>query len=55
MCGLAGLRPSFGRYPGDGIMPLTDAKFDQAGPLAVMKPIGIAARSTAAVRKAQRC
>src|SRR6202165_3946693 len=33
-CGLAGLRPSFGRYPGDGIMPLTDAKFDQAGPLA---------------------
>ena len=34
MCGLAGLRPSFGRYPGDGIMPLTDAKFDQAGPLA---------------------
>src|SRR6202043_1542710 len=34
MCGLAGLRPSFGRYPGDGIMPLTDPKFDQAGPLA---------------------
>jgi mandelamide amidase len=34
MCGLAGLRPSFGRYRGDGIMPLTDAKFDQAGPLA---------------------
>ena len=34
MCGVAGLRPSFGRYPGDGIMPLTDAKFDQAGPLA---------------------
>jgi len=33
MCGLAGLRPSFGRYPGDGIMPLTDA-FDQPGPLA---------------------
>ena len=34
MCGLTGLRPSFGRYPGDGIMPLTDAKFDQPGPLA---------------------
>jgi mandelamide amidase len=34
MCGLAGLRPSFGRYPGDGIMPLTDNKFDQVGPLA---------------------
>ena len=34
MCGLAGLCPSFGRYPDDGIMPLTDAKFDQAGPLA---------------------
>ena len=34
MCGLAGLRPSFGRYPDDGIMPLTDAKFDQVGPLA---------------------
>jgi mandelamide amidase len=34
MCGLAGLRPSFGRYPDDGIMPLTQAKFDQVGPLA---------------------
>jgi Asp-tRNA(Asn)/Glu-tRNA(Gln) amidotransferase A subunit family amidase len=34
MCGLAGLRPSFGRYPDDGIMPLTIAKFDQVGPLA---------------------
>jgi mandelamide amidase len=34
MCGVAGLRPSFGRYPDDGIMPLTDAKFDQVGPLA---------------------
>jgi mandelamide amidase len=34
MCGLAGLRPSFGRYSGDGIMPLTDNKFDQVGPLA---------------------
>lgn len=34
MCGVAGLRPSFGRYPGDGIMPLSDNKFDQVGPLA---------------------
>jgi indoleacetamide hydrolase len=34
MCGLAGLRPSFGRYPDAGIMPLTDGKFDQVGPLA---------------------
>src|SRR5882762_631335 len=34
MCGLAGLRPSFGRYPGDGIMPLTTDKFDQVGPVA---------------------
>ncbi|WP_348638324.1 amidase family protein [Bradyrhizobium sp. ISRA463] len=33
-CGLAGLRPSFGRYPGQGIMALTDNKFDQVGPLA---------------------
>jgi mandelamide amidase len=34
MCGLAGLRPSFGRYPNDGVMPLTEARFDQIGPLA---------------------
>jgi Asp-tRNA(Asn)/Glu-tRNA(Gln) amidotransferase A subunit family amidase len=27
-----GLRPSFGRYPDDGIMPLTDNKFDQVAP-----------------------
>src|SRR5439155_6700170 len=33
MCGLAGLRPSFGRYPDDGIMPLTTNKLDQVGPL----------------------
>jgi Asp-tRNA(Asn)/Glu-tRNA(Gln) amidotransferase A subunit family amidase len=32
-CGLTGFRPSFGRYPDDGIMPLTD-KFDQVGPIA---------------------
>ena len=34
MCGLAGLRPSFGRYPGAGLMALTLDRFDQAGPLA---------------------
>lgn len=34
MCGLAGLRPSFGRYPDEGIFPLADAKFDQVGSLA---------------------
>lgn len=34
MCGLAGLRPSYGRYSGDGIMPLTMNKFDQVGPVA---------------------
>jgi mandelamide amidase len=34
MCGLSGLRPTYGRYPNDGIMPLTDDKFDQVGPLA---------------------
>jgi indoleacetamide hydrolase len=34
MCGLAGLRPSFGRYPDDGVLALADAKFDQVGPLA---------------------
>ena len=34
MCGIAGFRPSHGRYPNDGIMPLADGKFDQVGPLA---------------------
>jgi mandelamide amidase len=34
MCGVAGFRPSYGRYPNDGIMPLTRDKFDQVGPLA---------------------
>ncbi len=34
MCGVAGLRPSHGRYPDDGIMPLTAYKFDQVGPVA---------------------
>ncbi len=33
-CGLSGLRPTFGRYPDDGILPLTRAKCDQVGPLA---------------------
>ncbi|WP_176041963.1 amidase family protein [Burkholderia stabilis] len=32
-CGLAGFRPSCGRYPDDGIMPLS-RRFDQVGPLA---------------------
>ncbi len=34
MCGLTGLRPTFGRYPAEGILPLTINKFDQPGPLA---------------------
>jgi mandelamide amidase len=34
MCGVAGLRPSYGRYPGEGLMALTLDRFDQAGPLA---------------------
>jgi len=34
MCGICGLRPTYGRYPDDGIMPLTENKFDQVGPLA---------------------
>ena len=34
MCGICGLRPTYGRYPDDGIMPLTTNKFDQVGPLA---------------------
>ena len=33
-CGLAGLRPTFGRYSDHGIMSLTSAKFDQVGPVA---------------------
>ena len=33
-CGLAGLRPSFGRYSDRGIMALTADKFDQVGPVA---------------------
>lgn len=33
-CGLAGLRPTHGRYPNDGIMPLMQAGFDQVGPVA---------------------
>ena len=34
MCGIAGLRPTFDRYPRDRIASLTTDKFDQAGPLA---------------------
>jgi mandelamide amidase len=33
-CGVAGLRPTFGLYPNDGIMPITGGKFDQVGSLA---------------------
>ncbi|MGH8143804.1 MAG: amidase family protein, partial [Steroidobacteraceae bacterium] len=33
-CGLVGLRPTFGRYPDDGVMPLSRRRFDQLGPLA---------------------
>jgi indoleacetamide hydrolase len=32
-CGVTGFRPSVGRYPNAGIMPITD-KFDQVGPIA---------------------
>jgi Asp-tRNA(Asn)/Glu-tRNA(Gln) amidotransferase A subunit family amidase len=32
-CGIAGLRPSVGRYPGAGLMPITP-RWDTAGPLA---------------------
>jgi Asp-tRNA(Asn)/Glu-tRNA(Gln) amidotransferase A subunit family amidase len=34
MCGLAGFRPTFGRYPSAGLMSLTGNKFDQIGPVA---------------------
>jgi len=33
LCGLAGLRPTIGRYPGDGIAPISKTR-DTAGPLA---------------------
>ncbi len=33
-CGLSGLRPTYGRYPDAGIMPLTEDKFDQVGAVA---------------------
>ena len=33
-CGLVGLRPTFERYPDDGVMPLSERRFDQVGPLA---------------------
>ena len=32
-CGIAGLRPSVGRYPGAGVMPITP-RWDTGGPLA---------------------
>jgi mandelamide amidase len=33
LCGIAGLRPSAGRYPGDGIVPIAHTR-DTAGPMA---------------------
>lgn len=33
-CGLVGLRPTFERYPDNGVMPLSHRRFDQVGPLA---------------------
>lgn len=34
MCGVAGFRPTYARYPDAGVMSLTLGKFDQVGPLA---------------------
>lgn len=33
-CGISGLRPTYGRYPVGGIMPLAQDKFDQVGAVA---------------------
>lgn len=33
LCGVAGLRPTTGRYPSDGVMPITP-RFDTLGPIA---------------------
>lgn len=33
-CGIAGLRPTHGRYPNTGVIPLTRDRFDQVGPMA---------------------
>lgn len=33
-CGICGLRPTYGRYPDAGIMPLSEDKFDQVGAVA---------------------
>jgi mandelamide amidase len=33
-CGISGLRPTYARYPDNGIMPLTEDKFDQVGAVA---------------------
>jgi Asp-tRNA(Asn)/Glu-tRNA(Gln) amidotransferase A subunit family amidase len=33
MCGIVGFRPTVGRYPADGVMPITP-RFDMTGPLA---------------------
>lgn len=34
LCGVAGLRPTFGRYPGEGVFALARDELDQVGPLA---------------------
>jgi indoleacetamide hydrolase len=34
LSGVVGFRPTYGRYSGEGIMPLTFDRFDQAGPMA---------------------
>ena len=34
MCGICGIRPTFGRYSNSGIMPIAPDFFDTAGPLA---------------------
>ena len=34
MCGLAGLRPTYGRYPVAGALPISTDKFDQPGAMA---------------------
>src|SRR5262249_53585000 len=33
-CGLVGLRPTFERYSNAGVMPLSNRRFDQVGPIA---------------------
>jgi Asp-tRNA(Asn)/Glu-tRNA(Gln) amidotransferase A subunit family amidase len=53
-CGLAGLRPTFSRYPDQGIMALTDNKFDQVGPLGTRGRRSHLVRSRATKRRRPR-